>query len=259
MKNIKNLVKINPATYFIILTFLLTGLIKNIILVYIIVIFHELGHILIIKKLNLKITKVEIYPMGGITTINKKINSSIKEEIIISLAGIFFQFLLYLIFLLLYQNNLISPNTYDIFNTYNKTILIFNLLPIIPLDGYIFIRSLIEIYFPYKLAYYISLIISIISIILFITYNELLSLNNYLIISFLVYKIITSLKEFKYNYLRFELERYLNDFQYRTIKHEKKCSLNLLKRETYHFFKQKDTYISEKKLLKEKYQEKKYI
>ena len=61
MKNIKNLFNINIATYFLILTFCFTGLIKNIILIYIIVIFHELGHILIIKILRYKIIKIDIY------------------------------------------------------------------------------------------------------------------------------------------------------------------------------------------------------
>ena len=100
-----------------------------------------------------------------------------------------------------YKNNLIRDNTYNLFNSYNKTIMIFNLLPIIPLDGYIFLRSILEYIFSYKKTYYISLIISIISIILFISYNEIFSLNNYLIISFLIYIIVTSIKEFKYIYI----------------------------------------------------------
>lgn len=241
--------KINSATYFLILTFLLTGLIKNIIIIYLIVVIHELGHIFIIKKLKYKIIKVEIYPMGGITSIDKKINTKIIHEIIISIFGILFQILLLIIMHILFKNNIIRESTYILFKSYNKTIMIFNLLPIIPLDGYIFLRSILEIIFPYKKTYYLSLIISIISIILFITYNEIFSLNNFLIISFLIYKIIISIKEFKYIYIRFLTERYLYDLPYQKLKYENKTNIDLLKKDTYHYFKEKDKIYSEKKVL----------
>lgn len=241
--------KINSATYFLILSFLITGLIKNILLIYLIVIVHELGHIFIIKRLKYKIIKVEIYPMGGITSIDKKINTKITHEILISLFGVIFQIILGLLIYILYQNSFIRESTYILFKSYNKTIMLFNLLPIIPLDGYIFLRSILEYIFPYKKTYYISLILSIISIILFITYNEVFSLNNYLIISFLIYKIITSIKEFKYIYMRFLTERYLYELPYEKLKYENKMDINLLKKDTYHYFKTKDKVYSEKKIL----------
>lgn len=241
--------KINSATYFLILSFLITGLIKNIILIYMVVIIHELGHVFIIKRLKYKIIKVEIYPMGGITSIDKKINTKITHEILISLFGIIFQIILGSIIYILFQNNFIRESTYILFQNYNKTIIIFNLLPIIPLDGYILLRSILEYFFPYKRTYYISLILSIISIILFITYNEVFSLNNYLIISFLIYKIITSIKDFKYIYIRFLTERYLYNIPYGKLKYENKMDINLLKKDTYHYFKTQDKVYSEKKVL----------
>ena len=253
MTNTKNLFKINIATYFIILTFFLTGLIKNIILIYLIVIFHELGHIFIIKILKYKITKVEIYPMGGLTTIDKKINTPIIHDLLISSFGIIFQFILFLIFKLFFNLNLISLNTYNLFNIYNKTIIIFNLLPIIPLDGYKFLNSLFEIIFPFKLSFYLSLIISIIAILFFITFNSLYSLNNYLIISFLIYKLITTIKDFKYNHFKFLLERFLNTFSYKKIKYNHHINLNKLKKETYHYFKEREKVYSETKILAKKF------
>lgn len=253
MKNIKVLFKINPATYILILTFLFTGLIKNIILIYLIVIFHELGHIFIIKLLGYKIEKVEIYPMGGVTVVSKKINTSIIHELLIASFGIIFQIVLALIFFAIFKANFISNNTYQLFRNYNKTIMVFNMLPIIPLDGYVFLRSLIEIILPYKRAFYFSFAISIIACIFFITYNELYSLNNYLIISFLIYKICVSFKNFKFEYLKFQLERFLNDIKYHKIKYENKRNLDLLKKDTYHYFKDENRIYSEKTLLARKF------
>lgn len=253
MKSTRTLLNINIATYFLILTFLFTGLIKNIILIYLIVIFHELGHLFIIKLLKYEVLKIDIYPMGGVTKVNKKINTSITHELLISMFGIIFQVILALIFMILYNGNLVSLNTYNLFKVYNKTIMIFNMLPIIPLDGYIFLRSILEMVFPYKKSFYLSFIISIISIILFITFNELYSLNNYLMISFLIYKIINSLKDFKYENLKFLLERHLFNLKYHKIKNEKYPNLNLLKKDTYHYFKSNNTIISEKNLLNHKF------
>jgi len=253
MKSTRTLLNINIATYFLILTFLFTGLIKNIILIYLIVIFHELGHLFIIKLLKYEVLKIDIYPMGGVTKVNKKINTSITHELLISMFGIIFQVILALIFMIFYNGNLVSLNTYNLFKVYNKTIMIFNMLPIIPLDGYIFLRSILEMVFPYKKSFYLSFIISIISIILFITFNELYSLNNYLMISFLIYKIINSLKDFKYENLKFLLERHLFNLKYHKIKNEKHPNLNLLKKDTYHYFKSNNTIISEKNLLNHKF------
>lgn len=253
MKNTKAWFKIHPATYFLVLTFLFTGLIKNIIIIYLIVTIHEFGHIFIIKLLGYKINKVEIYPMGGVTTIDKKVNSSLYHEIWISIFGLIFQMILGLVIFFIYQNQLMNIRTYKLFYNYNKTIFLFNILPIIPLDGYHFLRSIWEYIFPFKLSFYISFIISILCIIAFITYNEIYSLNNYLIISFLIYKMITVYKDFKFSYVRFLMERYLYPLKYKKIKYEKKEDLAKLKKETYHYFKESNSFISEKKLLTKKF------
>ncbi len=253
MKNILHLFNIHISTYFFILSFLFTGLIKNIMLIYFIVIFHELGHIFIIKILGYKVLRVDIYPSGGVTKIDKKINTKLSHDIFIASFGIVFQIILYFIFTFLYSLSFIRSSTYELFVTYNITILIFNLLPIIPLDGYQLLRSIWEILFPYKKAFKISLVISVISILLFITYNQILSLNNYLVISFLIFKLVTELKNFKYQNMRFLLERYLNDLPYRKIKNESIIDLSLLKKDTYHYFKKGNTYVSEKKVLNKKF------
>lgn len=253
MKNIWHLFNIHFSTYILILSFLFTGLIKNIILIYLIVIFHELGHILIIKLLGYKILRVDIYPSGGVTKIDKKINTKISHDLLIASFGVFFQILLYLIFYFLYSFSFIRSSTYELFLIYNTTILLFNLLPIIPLDGYQFLRCIWEILFPFKKAFKISFVISLVAVFLFITYNQIFSLNNYLIVSFLIYKIIYEYRNFKYQNTRFELERYLNDFPYRKIKNEKKVDLALLKKDTYHYFKKDNTYVSEKKILEKKF------
>ena len=253
MMNILKKFKINLATYFLILTFLFTGLIKNIILIYLIVIIHEFGHILIIKILKYKIIKVEIYPMGGVTLIDKKVNTKISHELLIGSFGVIMQLFLGLFFYFIYKYNLITSNTYFLFNKYNQTIILFNLIPIIPLDGYHLLNSSLELFLPFKYAFKLSFIISIISLVIFIFYNGIFSLNNYLIFSFLIFKIYQEYKDFKFRHLKFLLERFINNLPFNKIKYNKNINLNLLKKDTYHYFKENGLIYSEKKILSKKF------
>ena len=252
--NILKKFKINIATYFLILTFLFTGLIKNIILIYLIIIMHELGHILIIKLLKYKIIKVEIYPMGGVTLIDKKVNTKIKHELLIASGGIIMQLVLKLFFDAFFKNNLITYNTYYLFNKYNNAIMFFNLIPIIPLDGYHILNSLAELFLPFKYAFKSSFIISLISLGVFIFSRGIFSLNNYLIWSFLIFKIYQEYKDFKFRHLRFLLERFINNLPYNKIKYNNNINLNLLRKDTYHYFKKGSFIYSEKKILAKKFE-----
>ena len=64
---------------------------------------------------------------------------------------------------------------------------------------------------------------------------------------------VTEFKNFKYQNMRFQLERYLNDLPYQKIRNEKQLDLSLLKKDTYHYFKKDNTYVSEKQILKKKF------
>ena len=75
MKNIKAKFKINTFTYLLILSALWTGLIKNISLILFIVIIHELGHAFFLHRYEYEIIQIEIFPFGGITKVNKPINT----------------------------------------------------------------------------------------------------------------------------------------------------------------------------------------
>lgn len=249
MKNILNKININFLTYYFLIICFICGFIKNAIIIYFIVIIHELGHIIIIKLLKYEIIKIEIYPFGGITKINKKINSKIINDIFISINGVLFQF--FIIKLLCYYLNF-NSSTLNIINEYNKTILLFNILPIIPLDGSKLLEALLNMFFSYKKSYYITIISSIIFIILFINYNILNSFNNYLIILILIYYTYRYYKDFKYIFNRFLIERILYKIPYKKIKYNTK-SIYDLRKEYRHYFKEKNNYISEESKIKEKF------
>ncbi len=248
MKNILNKIKINYYTYFFILLCCICGYIKNIVIIFFICIFHEMGHVLFIKLFKYQIVKIEIFPFGGYTEIYKKINSSILKDLIIGLGGMLFQLILML--LLIMFKKYFNIITYNLFIKYNLTILIFNMLPIIPLDGSKIIQCLFEYILPYTKAYHFNIYLSILLIIIFIYLNYQFHIDNYFICSFLIYKIIIYCKDYKYLFKRFLLERSLYEIEYRKINNHTKEIKNLKKGVLHYFYKNKK-YIREDKIINE--------
>lgn len=221
-----------------------------------IVLFHELGHIFLSHHFEYPILKVEIFPFGGLTVVEKPINTPLKKEVLIALGGVIFQIILFCIFFLFYKEGWILESTYHLFLNYNKTILIFNLLPMTPLDGSILMHSIIEYFFSYQKAYILYLAISFITLLSFMTFHSLKSLNNYMILVFLFFKIYEAYKKRKHYQNKFYLERYLYKLPYTKIKSHNYLDLKLLKKDTLHFFWKKDRYLHEKEFLKDYYSNK---
>ena len=182
------------------------------------------------------------------TKIDIPINSSINKEIIISLSGIFMQLILYPLAYVIFESK-----TYQTFLLYNTTILLFNLLPIISLDGSVFFHSLFEKYFPYQKAFQCYKALSVACFLLFVYGNYKYKLDNYFICLVLFFQFLTLKKEEKYLIHRFYLERYLHTFPTKKIENHYQKNIKVLKKETTHFFYDQDSFKNEKEVLKEKF------
>ncbi len=247
MMNILKKIKINNYTYFFIIICALCGYIKNISIILFICLIHELGHIFFIKLFKYEIISIEILPFGGFTEINKKINSSINKDLMIAFGGIISE-ALFLLILYLFKDHF-NIITYELFKNYNYILIIFNLIPIIPLDGNKIMHLMLEKFFSYHLSYQLNIFLSLLFLIIFLIINYLYKIDNYFIITFLLYKIIMAYKNFKYFENRFLLERYLYDFSYEKIDNHTK-NIKDLKKNTLHFFKEGNHYIKEKEKIK---------
>lgn len=243
MKNILAKFKINNFTYIFILICLLCGYIKNIFIIFSICLIHELGHIFFIRIFKYEIMSVEILPFGGYTTTYQKINSNINKDLLISCGGFIFQ-LIFLIIIFIFKNSF-NVITFHLFINYNFILILFNLIPIIPLDGNHIIHLLLEKFFSYRLSYYLNFFISLICLIIFTLVNYLYNFDNYFIITFLIYNIVIYVKNYKYLEKRFLLERYLYDLEYKKINNNTK-NIKELKKEVRHYFKENNKYVDEK-------------
>lgn len=240
------IIKVNFLTLYFLLLLFLCGYLKIGIIIFLIVLFHELGHIFFIKLFKYKIINVTLYPFGGITKIDKDINTPLNKELLIACGGIIFQLILFIIIYFVPINVI----TKELLYKYNMSILLFNILPIIPLDGSIIINSLLNKIFSYKISYYLYIIISIIFSIFYLLFNYWYSLNNYLIVSLFIIKTYYAIKNYKYLKTRFLLERYLNKYEYKYIS-TKTGDLDILKIDTYQYFKENNKIVSEYSKLKE--------
>lgn len=246
------LIKIDIITYIYLLLALCAGYIKSSFLLLLIVLIHELGHFFCFHLFKIPVLKIVIYPFGGITYINKKIHERIYKDIICSLGGIIFQIILFFIFKLLFINNVIVSSTFNTFIFYNRLIILFNLLPIIPLDGSKIIFAISTKFLSFKLSYFIMIIVSFLSFLLFIFSNFILKINDITIYTFLLFELYISFKSFKYIYNKFLLERVMYDHYYDKIIN-KDLTYDKFMLNKYYYIKKGNSYKNEKKYLKETY------
>ena len=211
-RNKNSLIKIHNSYIIISLGFILTGNYLNLIAFTTLILFHELGHYLTAYSLKINVSNITIYPFGGITKLNTKINTEIEKELLIALSGIIFQYIFYLFICYLNKISLIRDYTLNIYTIYNNETIFFNLLPIYPLDGSKILNLLLIIYIPYK----VSNLIIIIMILILKTYN--LNYSNIIIYFILFTYLIKFYQKRKYIYQKFLLERYLYDFSFKKTK-----------------------------------------
>lgn len=165
-------------------------------------ILHELGHILMGIILGLKPEKIEIMPFGlsvafklNTKDYNKKIkNANLLElkKIAIAIAGPVTNLIIILFYI--FFNKLEINIIYA-----NLLILLFNIIPIFPLDGGRILKSTIHIFFGYTKSIECTHIFSNITIILLtlITSIAILKIHNIAILIILIYLWTLVIKENK--------------------------------------------------------------
>ena len=184
---------LDKSFFFFLLIIILTGNFNHFSIYFLLLIIHELGHTLIGIILGYKLDKISFYPCGGVTSFNIPLNIPLKKELLILMMGPIFQVIGYLVLKQYIDGNYLT--------IYHYTLLIFNLLPIYPLDG----GRIINILFNYHFCYLNNII----------NFN----LNLLLMIIVLVFKLVSNYRNLKYYYSKFLLERYLNNYSFKKKKY----------------------------------------
>ncbi len=205
-----------------------------------------MGHFLTAKILKVEVDKIYLYPLGGISKFFLPLNSSSIKELIILLAGPTAQVLAKLSLIT------IIPKYKELICIYHYGILIFNLLPIYPLDGGKLLHIILTNFMPYKNSYKISIYISYLFIIIYLLLSWPLKLNSLIITTFLILKVYKEQEQTNYIYEKFILERYLNNYKFKNSKLVNNS--NKFYKNNRHIIKQNNAYILEKDYLIKKYE-----
>ncbi len=214
MKIILNKIYPHPMFLITILVFILLGRFRIICYFMILIVIHELGHIITGLYFKWKINKIIILPFGCLTKFDVDINTRLIEEFIVAISGVIIQFIFYIL--------IKDKINYYYFSYINYFLIIFNLIPINPLDGSkilnVFINKITSFYNSLYISSYISfLFIIIINIVLFSTNKLVLFISMFLIIETLKnYKNINNI------FNKFLLERYLKKYKFKRLKKVKR-------------------------------------
>lgn len=219
MKNIFTKIEFHYSFLIMALGLVLTGHFSNLFIFTSLILVHEFGHFIIALLFKYRVEKIIVYPYGGMTKLDTIINTDIYKDLIVAISGIIFQSIYFFMIYLLYTNGIIREYIYNLFFLYHKSMLIFNLLPIIPLDGFKIVNLLLSKYFNFNFSNNLSVFISLFTIIFFL-FGDFYE-KNYsiiLVVGILMQNIYKFYNEINYIYNRFLLERYLYNINYRSKK-----------------------------------------
>lgn len=240
MKTILNKIYFHPLFLISTLIFILIGYFKFLTYFMLLIIVHELGHILVACLFKWNIDKIILLPFGALTKFNETINRPLIEDFLIAISGIIFQ----LLFFLFIKNNI----NYKYFEHINYFIIVFNILPIYPLDG----SKILNVFFNIITSYKNSIIIICTISYIFILISFIISLKiNKIISSVILFLFIDVNKLYnkrKELFNKFLLERYLKDYNFK--KNKIIDNVYKMKRDYKHIFYINKKYITEKTFLK---------
>lgn len=211
----------------------------------ILILIHELGHYLTAYLFKWDVLDITIYPYGGCSHFNMDMNNSSLEEFLVLIMGPIFQ-----IVFTYFMSFFLRGNDYSFLSSISFILLVFNLLPIYPLDGgkllFLFCTLILSYYKSLKATFYISLgtyLIFLFTIILF-SHSKLWIL---IFISLFI-RVWKEQKNGVYMYQKFLLERYLMEYNF---KKEKLVTKEIEMKKGYqHIFYKEGKLISEREYLR---------
>lgn len=191
--------KIDPS-FFVLFIFVLLSP-KQIYLLQIIgaLFLHELGHLLFIYLFKIKIVSIKLYAFGFMMELEPH-TSIWYQDLFVYGGGLLFNLFGFI------------ACPWKVFKYINIGLIILNILPIYPLDGFRLLRTVVEFFFSYYYSFLILFSISICSLIvvfifLHVKNCDLLILFNLLYLAYLNYELY---KNRKMNFYKFLLQKQLD-------------------------------------------------
>lgn len=145
---------VHPLFVLVMLASAFTGYFVELLTLFLIVIVHELGHVVMARSLGWTVREVKLLPFGGVAEVEEAGGVSAAEEAIVAIAGPLQNVWMGLAAWGCGQLGVWDSEWADYVAQANLMIGLFNLLPIYPLDG----GKLLQAALSYTLNYYSMLI-----------------------------------------------------------------------------------------------------
>ncbi|WP_410514328.1 M50 family metallopeptidase [Paenibacillus sp. BR2-3] len=205
---------LHPLFVIVMLLSIVTGQFLELLTLFAIVFIHELGHVCAAVLTGVTVKSVQLLPFGGVAVIEDHGKLTASLEIGIALAGPLQNGLMIVCASVLQR----AGYGNDVFLTYfieaNVIIALFNLLPILPLDGGKILQAAISLLVPYYSALLWCGRISIAASVLVVVYALFplgttggVRLNVLMIGAFLIYSNIVDHRNLPYRFVAFLMNR----------------------------------------------------
>ncbi|HYK74631.1 MAG TPA: M50 family metallopeptidase, partial [Pseudoneobacillus sp.] len=191
-------IHIHPLMWIVILLAVATAHFMELCLLLLIIFIHEMGHAVAASFFSWRIKKISFLPFGGVAEMDEHGNRPLKEEAIVTISGPLQHLWMMGIAYLLMSMDVISFGLYELFIQYNYMVVIFNLLPIWPLDGGKLVFLLLSLKSSFPQAHYQTLLISFASTLVFIALVLIISpfnLNLWIVIGFILISLYSEWKQ----------------------------------------------------------------
>lgn len=235
-----NKFEVSPFAAIFILFTLLTNSYKLFFIYFFITFIHELGHILVASALHLRIDKVKLMAIGFNAEIGSLDYVSSIKEFLVTIAGPVTFFLSKYLLIFLYKIDFISYNAFIQANLVNKYNFVFNLLPILPLDGGRILKIIIDCFLISKKSMITVSFFSVFFTILFMIFT--INSPQWLVYIFLIVTNISEILSINKKWKSFLLSRLALENKYKIKIHR-----------NYDIYRNKNNYIIfQKNILDEK-------
>lgn len=201
-------ISLHPLSVLYVALSILLGRFSFVFGLFIISFIHELFHCFGAYIFKIEIKEIKILPIGCFASIPDLENSKRFRQIIILFLGPFSFFFTSAIITFFYRVDFISIYGLRELNEINLFMMIFNLLPIAPLDGGKIIKIILSSFIDEKKSIVLSSIFSLVIAILFSL--ELIKIKQYLFMIFLAFYALKNILFIKKEYQAFILKRFIS-------------------------------------------------
>lgn len=141
--------RLHPLFVLLLLLSVLTGRFLEILMLFGIVLIHELGHAAMAKQLGWRVREVLLTPFGGVAVTDEDGSVPAREEALVAAAGPAMNVLMIGFAYAMTAAGVWTHAWTEQFAKANAILLLFNLLPILPLDGGKLLRVCVGWAIPY--------------------------------------------------------------------------------------------------------------